>query len=358
MMKLYAANDSFYFSSNQTAVFEDFMKRPDWIIPMIVSSSLMIANLYITISLVHYGIKSGKWKTSQVVDVERLNAGVVYSFVVMCSIMCMFRYIATIIHINIGYDKNDGKECELVLDLAFICYALVLYSAALAWWFRQRAFYRNKMLSYDASKRVKVLSLASIIIISAGGLGYSLFAVIPNNYKPSKQGCLYSPEKWLKVSYSIYVSIFLVVAELMLLYLFFYPLKEKNSKPHWSKKQVSNNNRLYSTPPPMNDCNESDKCRNGSKFIPKLRKSSVVSNSPSSAGIRLIMKKTLIFVALTLTVDVFAQLFSKYVSPTAANKRLHAMVFDITAFLNLFCLTLSFATYKKILTSPFYKHPY
>ena len=106
----------------------------------------------------------------------------------------MFRYIATIIHINIGYNENSNRECEVILDLAFICYALVLYSAALALWLRQRAFYTNQMLSYNATKFVKVLSFASIIIISTGGLGYILFAVIPNNYKSSKQGCFYSPE--------------------------------------------------------------------------------------------------------------------------------------------------------------------
>ena len=146
----------------------------------------------------------------------------------------------------------------------------------------------------------------------------------------------------------------------MLMFLFVYPLKEKSSKCHYSKQLVSDNHKSDSTSPPMNDSNLSKVITVVEEIViepaSRSRMTSPTTNSPSSAGIRLIMKKTFIFVALTLIVDVFAQLFSKYIPATAANKRIHAMVFDITAFVNLFCLILSFATYKKILTSIFHKY--
>ena len=345
------------FSSNKTEVIPDYTSRPDWIIPMTVTALLMVATLYVTISLVHYGTKTRKWSSFQTNDVEKLNAGMVYSLVLVCSVSCLFRFAVNIVHMNVGFEKGEDQLCEAILDTDFFAHSLVLYCETLFLWFRQRAFYRNAMLSFHTTKFVKVLSVLSIVIISAGALGYSLYACLPDNFKASNQGCLYEPEDESKTGYGVYISVLLVTAQLMLLYLFIHPLRRKSTTCFDLTKVF-----------PKRKCNKDNSAsicqsskittisRNLGSDVERLHKINhqhSFSADPFSHEVRLIMQKTVIIAFITTFMDVAAQLLLVFTGNLKCSMRYSYMVFDITVFLHLLFLILTFVTYKEILTSLF-----
>ena len=152
----------------------------------------------------------------------------VYSLVLVCSILRLFRFIVNIMHMNVGFETLD-QLCEAILDTDFFAHALMLYSEILFLWFLQRAFYKNAMLSFHTTKFVEVLSVSSIVIISDRAVSYSICAYLFDNFEASNQGCLYKSKDESKTGYGIYISVSLVTVQLMLLYLFINPLREKSA---------------------------------------------------------------------------------------------------------------------------------
>ena len=341
------------FSLNETEVIQDYTSRPDWIIPMTVTASLMVATLYVTISLVHYGTKTRKWSSFQTNDVEKLNAGIIYSLVLVCSVSCLFRFAVNIVHMNIGFEKGEDQLCEAVLDTDFFAHSLVLYSEILFLWFRQRAFYRNAMMSFHTTKFVKVLSVLSIVIISTCALGYSLYACLPDNFKASNQGCVYQLEDGSN-NYGVYASIVLITAQLMLLYLFIHPLRRKSTKCFdltkvFPKRKDTSVSVSQSSNIPAISRNV------GSDFgyFHKINHQHSFSVNPFSHEVKLIMRKTVIIAFITTIMDVAAQLLLVFTGNLKCSLRYSYMVFDITVFLHLLFLILTFVTYREILTSLF-----
>ena len=351
------ANRTLSFPLNETEVIQEYTSRPDWIIPMTVTALLMVATLYVAMSLVHYGTKTRKWSSFQTNDVEKLNAGMVYSLVLVCSVSCLFRFAVNIVHMNVGYEKGEDQLCEAILDTDFFAHSLVLYTEILFLWFRQRVFYTNAMLSFHITKFVKVLSVLSIVIISTCALSYSLYACLPHNFKASNEGCLYEPKDESKTDYGVYVSIVLVTAQLMLLYLFIHPLRRKSTKCFDLTKVF-----------PKRKCNKDTSAsisqlakiptvsRNLDLDIGSLHRTNHQHSSPAdplSHEVRLIMRKTVIIAFITTFMDVAAQLLFAFTGNLKFSLRYSYMVFDITVFLHLLFLILTFVTYKEILTSLF-----
>ena len=351
------ANRTSSFCLNETEVIQDYTSRPDWIIPMTVTALLMVATLYVTISLVHYGTKTRKWSSFQTNDVEKLNAGIIYSLILVCSVSCLFRFAVNIVHMNVGFEKGEDQLCEAILDTDFFAHSLVLYSETLFLWFRQRAFYRNAMMSFHTTKFVKVLSVLSIVIISTCALGYSLYACLPNNFKASNQGCLYEPEDESKTDYGVYASIVLVTAQLMLLYLFIHPLRRKSTKcfdlTKVFSKRKCNKDTSVSVSQSSNIPAISRNLGSNIGCLHKKNHQHSVPANPLSHRIRLIMRKTVIIAFITTFMDVAAQMLLVFTGNLKCSLRYSYMVFDVTVFLHLLFLILTFVTYKEILTSLF-----
>ena len=350
------ANRTSSFCLNETEVIQDYTSRPDWIIPVTVTALLMVATLYVTISLVHYGTKTRKWSSFQTNDVEKLNAGIIYSLVLVCSVSCLFRFAVNIVHMNVGFEKGEDQLCEAILDTDFFAHSLVLYSETLFLWFRQRVFYRNAMLSFHTTKFVKVLSVLSIIIISTCALGYSLYACLPNNFKASNQGCLYELENNSN-NYGVYVSIVLVTAQLMLLYLFIHPLRRKSTTcfdlTKVFSKRKCNKDTSVSVSQSSNIPAISRNVGSNIGCLHKKNHQHSVPADPLSHEVRLIMRKTVIIAFITTFMDVAAQMLLVFTGNLKCSLRYSYMVFDVTVFLHLLFLILTFVTHKEILTSLF-----
>ena len=333
---------------------KDRTARLDWIIPTVVNLLLIVITTLILVSLIHYGLTTGKWRDQSTIHVDKLNAGVVYSFLIVCGILCIVRYIVNQIYINAGFNSDKDDFCEAAGDAAFISYFLILWSAFMFLWFRQKAFYSNNMLAFRTTKFIRALSYSSVFFMHVSAIPYVLFSTVPKNYEASGSGCLYKADKVLKLSFGIYTSFLIVFWQLVLLCLFIYPVfqiggdsKSKkfscfdpffSSKRHLEKKEIAPIATLSST-------------NSTSSF--NLRRGSSLTARPSDDEIKQIIQKTVFFAVASTLLDVILSLVSYFMEPPTTNWRFHYMMNDVAAFCNLLFLILSFSTYKRMLMSCF-----
>ena len=163
----------------QNFTFYERMKQPDWIAPVTVNLLILPSCLWILISLIHHGIKTGKWIKKCAKPSEKLNSGHVYTSVVMGAVFCLLHSLCILIYYCIGYQENENVACDVLLTIVFGFYAGQIFSTMTFLWLRQRIFYSNPMLKLYYSKTIKAISIVSIVIIYSGGLcGFILLRVV------------------------------------------------------------------------------------------------------------------------------------------------------------------------------------
>ena len=337
---------------------EDRTTKLDWLIPTIVNLVLIVITTLILVSLVHYGLTSGKWRGQSTSQVDKLNAGVVYTFLIVCAVMCIGRYISNQIYMNVGFDYNNADDslCEAAGDAAFAFYVLVIASVFLFLWFRQKAFYTNNMLAFKTTKFTRALSYSSIFLITSSALPYVLYTINRNDFVIGPTGCTDKIESNVPEEYFwSYAVLLIVFSQLLLLCLFIYPVLQigRDSKPSIIQKRSSSINSCAATPfdKMKNITSCSELSRNDSRSSASLHRVSSSVIRPPGDGIKLIIRKTLFFAVSSTLLDVIVSIMSYFVFPNKSNRRYPNMLADMAVFCNLLFLVLSFSTYKRMLTS-------
>ena len=334
---------------------EDRTTKLDWLIPTIVNLVLIVITTLILVSLVHYGLTSGKWRGQSTSQVDKLNAGVVYSFLIVCAVMCIGCYISNQIYMNVGFDYNNDSLCEAAGDAAFAFYVLVIMSVFLFLWFRQKAFYTNNMLAFKMTKFIRALSYSSIFLITVSALPYVLYTTAGNALETSSAGRAHKIDSNLKEYVWIYAAFLIVLSQLLLLCLFIYPVLQigRDSKPSIIQKRSSSINSFATTSfdKKKNITSCSELSRNDSRSSASLHRVSSSVVRPPGDKIKLIIRTTLFFAVSSTLLDVIVSIMSYFVFPNKSNRRYPNMLVDMAVFCNLLFLVLSFSTYKRMLTS-------
>ena len=215
----------------------------DWLLPEMVNALLILVTLWITVSLIHYGISAKKWRRGIQSNIEKLNAGWILACAVLCSFATLFRLINNQFVINIGFTSNHDSDfdCEIVSDSSVIIYGISVLTVYLFLWLRQSVFYSNRMLPTNYGKTLQFLSWLSIFLIVVGGLAAVLVNIIPSNYKASVIGCMYEP---LDSSYDAMLfgvsAGALLTGQITLVGLLIYPLhKHHNPNGCFSRKNTT-----------------------------------------------------------------------------------------------------------------------
>ena len=334
---------------------EDRTTKLDWLIPTIVNLVLIVITTFILVSLVHYGLTSGKWRGQSTSQVDKLNAGVVYSFLIVCAVTCIGRYISNQIYMNVGFDYNNDSLCEVAGDAAFAFYVLVIASVFLFLWFRQKAFYTNNMLAFKTTKCIRVLSYSSSFLITVSALPYVLYTIGRNGFETGPTGCANKFESDKSSYFWIYIVFLIVLSQLLLLCLFIYPVLQigRDSKPSIIQKRSSSINSFATRPfdKKRNITSCSELSRNDSRSSASLHRVSSSVVRQRGDRIKLIIRKTLFFAMASTLLDVIVSIMSYFVFPNKSNRRYPNMLVDMAVFCNLLLLILSFSTYKRMLTS-------
>ena len=339
------------------------VKQLDWIIPVVLCIIFFVLVLWILLSLVHYGIKTGKWSSHQQCSSDKLNIGKIYTFVVITAFICICFLCANMAFINVGFNFGEDGLCDTVSDIALAVYFLKLCSIGMFLWLRQRVFYKNFMLNTDYSKTIRTCSSSSIVVILLFGMAALVFNVLPNNHKSSPNGCIYNPSDEYKVWYWVAIVVVIVFGHLTLMGLFVYGLM-KTSREKWIPRQLCCYGEEKDRPPmdvPLSSVESNKTNYHRSKIVnnkclePKAGTSSTLSNirqaEDQSIVVQRILWKTLILAILSILSDLFTQVVIHYVIPSDSHRRISVTVANLNAILNVLFVLFSFENWKKIFTT-------
>ena len=357
------------FSDNASLNAEyDYAKQLDWIIPVTVNIILMVSTLWILISLVDYGRKTGKWRQIQNTKSDHLNAGLVYTSVIICACACMVRYAISLLYMNTGFGEDPSKKCDSTADAAVFFYALVLFTVYFFLWLRQRVFYSTYVVKSAFSKIVSFFSSASIGFIFVAGVGAAVLNILPINHHSSAHGCIYSPDESQRIGYWISVAIAIFIGQTVLLGLFIYPLQRifklcqpvfGSARPCYRERdEIKSAQQVQRHPAEVQSTVRVKVVSITSSASDKTTvQDSVIKLSPSFRRttinlVNQILRRTFIFALLSLSTDFFLLVFSNYIVQTHGHRRVPSMIYDINSFLNLILVVLSFVQYKDMMTSP------
>jgi len=356
--------------TNSTQI--NYTERIDWIIPIAINIFLIFLSIWVLISLVHYGIKTKKWSQTERSNLEKLNAGLVYTSAVVCAIACLFRYIFTMIHFNIGFSDDEDLLCDILSDLTSTFYTLVLFSSALFSWSRQRFFYSNRMLNVNYTKTMRFFSKFSIGIIVVFGLGVLIFSVVPNDHPSSPDGCTYKvANNYFRIAYWVCIVVALTLGQVTLFCLFVHALRtvSLSSKSTFKMQTRSRSSGGYvsvivfssSNHHPTENSYSDERVKNAQNNCNAAtgERNSAPTRSPKknvskADTIQRILRITFILATISLLVDILIQVFSFFIS--SGNRRILTTLLSISSFLNLLFIVFAFKQYKEMLFSCFYKN--
>ena len=328
----------------------DFLAQADWWLPICINAALIVVTSWILISLINYGLKTGKWRKDQKNNEEKLNAGLVYSSVVLCATMCLLRYIFVFPYISVGFGEEEDRLCDILSDITSCFYGFISFSSALFSWSRQRMFYANQMLNVNYTKLVRFFSRASIAVFSLFGIGVLIFSTLPNDHPSSAHGCTYRVEnEKLKIGY--WISIVLVVGfgQVSVLFLFVHALRTVSSS------HIANSRRSTMRANSSDiDCDhESVVSRISSKFSMTRESRKTISRRRVSDNdpVKIILRKTFIFAIISILTDIIIQVFSFFISAPGEHRRVLTTLLSINGFLSLLFVILSFGQHRKMLTT-------
>lgn len=336
---------------------DDHFQQFDWIFPVSMSIFLMILTTWILISLIHYAVKTRKWRfNGHGSRTELLSSGLVYISVIACAVLCLFRFSSSIAFMSIGYGKNDKLICNQLADLAYSAYASIVLSRAIFLWLRQRTFYANKMLNVVYSKTVKFFSFTSIFIIVVYGISVVAYSMVPQNYQASTEGCVYQPDHELQPGYWIPAIVGIAFMNILLLGLLLYAILhvrvvEQKRKEMRANEDLNNygSRRRSSIFETILAVSGSSRFKNTS-YVYKKRTLSFIN---TQRKIKRILQHTFLFAILSFGSDIFSQVFSNVLISAKDHRRFSHLLFDMNAIIYLLFIIFSFDNFKKMLFSPF-----
>jgi len=351
------------FHQNITEItdYYDRTTQHDWIIPVSINIVLLCCTSFLLISIVDHGIKTKKWLQIQMSDSDKLNAGLVYSSLILCAIMCLLHYIASLAYLNLGFSLAEAELCDSISDVEHCFYVLALFQVELFMWFRQRAFYSNQMFQVHFSKTIRCISFLSIFVISTFSLVALIFVVLPNDHV-ANNGCKFTPEKnagndFLR-TYVISSIFMAVIGQSVLVGLLLFALRQTNKRMVDKVKPISSNctaccltnctrgeqNVVKETTPAVSEAPDT---------IPSLNFERSKSFRSSQSMVKRIMKKTLTFSIVSITADILVAIMTFCITNPKEHRELVIAMEDINAFFNLLFILFSFVQWKEIVLSPF-----
>ena len=348
-------NNAFVYSFEK-----DYFHEVTYVLAVSINATLIALSLWILFSLVHFGVTTGQWSGRQKRNADKLNAGWIYTSVVVCAIMAVIRFITSQVAHNVGFGEDKNERCERIGDALLMEYCCVLFCNFVFLWLRQRIFFTNKMLNFGYSKILKVLSGSSIFVLFGAVLAVAIINAIPIHYSSSPIGCRYdsasgSLNSWL---WALRATI-PVIGQVLMLVLLVYSLAKNIDGLQQScfciSRQTDNSPNHTSSP----SLSSPSKSEAGSDLRNKQITLKLISGlqftKRSSDTVKKIMIRTVVFGFIAVLTDILliVVLPSSILNPRNPRfRKVMVTLYDINVFLNLMFVIMSFVTWKKMITSP------
>lgn len=301
---------------------------------------LIVIDLWILFSLIHYGIKTKKWRRNHSALTRTLSSGVVYTSVIVCACLCFCYHLLVAINRRNGYNKNEGELCDLMIDLIRSVYGLIVFNVNVFLWLRQRVFYTNRVYHKIFGKISKALSFSIIFIILVGGVSGLILSGLPKDNVSSPIGCVYKPKGHLRNSSLLVTSLIIVFGQSALVCLLVHALLTVKRS---SMKEIFSHIKC---------CKIMKSTVVEDVAVAKRKISETRINDKTKTIILKIIRKTVVFAFLSLTSDTIIITITLRLNKPNKRNDFSTILASMAVLFNLLFLILSFVSWKDIITSP------
>ena len=293
---------------------------------------LMIVDLWIIISLIHFGIKTRKWRRLQSGNPDLLSSGKIYLSVVFCFVSALVYHIVVAVYRNVGYQQGEDDVCDTIWDLNLIMYTMCSFSVILFLWLRQRILYTAFLQTVHFSKALKVFSFMIIFFTISGSISGVVLSILPNDYVASPIGCIQSRNGSSRVPALVILVFTIVFSQVALLSIFIHGLLA-------SYRSAGTLTSRY-----LFCCQLKSSVKEGHVTEnPCARAQAIAQN---------VIRKTISFAALSLLSDVLVAFGSLFLLQQGDPRDTFSLLTALSVSMNLAFVIFSFIPWRNMMTSP------
>nr|XP_039264501.1 uncharacterized protein LOC120340329 [Styela clava] len=195
-----------------------------WIISLILSFVVILANLWIAIAFIHHVITSNVLRKKK--SRRDVNGGLVMILAIASVTVPFFRYAGTLFLLFVSLYPEYRSGCELANDLCVAGFGLAVLPTYGFLWARQRAFYGHPSLGHMFGTCVGVFSKVSLVLIILSAVVSLTIGIYPVEYEPRPEGGCELIGGSEEDEYRTYVyAIVMISSQLVLLGLFLHPIR-------------------------------------------------------------------------------------------------------------------------------------
>ena len=293
---------------------------------------LMIVDLWIIISLIHFGIKTKKWRRLQSGNPDLLSSGKIYLSVVFCFVLALVYHIVVAVYRNYGYQQGEDEFCNTMKDISLIMYTMCSFSVGLFLWLRQRILYTAFLQTVHFSKALKVFSFMIILIAIVGSISGLVLSILPYDYIASPIGCIRSRNSRFRLPALVIFVFIIVFSQLALLSVFIHALLASY------RSAATPRSRYLFCCTLKSSVEEGHVTKN-----PRDRTQAIVEN---------VIRKTIIFAALSLLSDLLVAFGSVFLIQPGGRRDTILLLSALSVSMNSSFVIFSFIPWRNMIASP------
>ena len=292
---------------------------------------LMIVDVWIIISLIHFGIKTKKWLHLQRGNPDLLSSGWIYLSVIFCSVLAFVYHLVIALYYNLEYQIGDDELCDSMSDAAISLFGFCAFSVYFFLWLRQRVLYTTVLPTIHFTKALKVFSFMIIFITLMFGVTTIILSNIPNDAVATPMGCIYKKDGNLREISLVFAAFAFIFTQVSLLAVFIYALLVLHESSHEERWKIL----------VLCNCKSSNEQTNVTEQ-PTDRTRTMIYNE---------IRKTIIFAVLSLFSDLLA-VFLELLFLEEGKRNDYIGVWAVLAVsMNLYFVILSFVKWKDMIAS-------
>ena len=288
--------------------------------------ALMIVDLWLIISLIHYGIRTTKWRRLQPGNPNSLSSGRIYLSVIICSITAFFYHLFLAAYLIVGFQENEDSLCKAMISMTNIAYISCFLCIDLFLWFRQRTLYTAFLPVTRFTKPLKFFSYIIIFVSFFVGVVGMILVILANTVISTSAGCDLQNENSLQLIAFACIANALIFCQVSLLLIFIYALLSLHGfdvKKRW-------------------------------KFLFCCKRQPSINEPTNRTRIMVnkIIKKVTLFAALSLLLDLLIVCLTFLYPRQGSRNEIVSVLPSLTISMNLYFVILSFIAWKDMITSP------
>ena len=293
---------------------------------------LMIVDLWLIISLIHFGIKTKKWRRLQSGNPDLLSSGKIYLSVVFCFVSALVYHIIVAVYRNVGYQQDEDEFCNRISDTNRIAYTMCSFSVVLFLWLRQKMLYTAFLQTVHFSKALKVFSFMIILFAIVGSVSGVVLLILPNDFVASPMGCIYRRNDSFRVPSLVILVFIIVFSQVALLSVFIHGLLASYRSAGTPKSRYLFCCQLKSS----------------------VEEGHVIKNSRNrtQAIVENVIRKTIIFAAFSLLSDVLVVLGSLFLIQQGDRRDTFSLLTALSVSMNSSFVIFSFIPWRNMIASP------